>query len=166
MPGWIYSHVIARYNLWRIYNTAVIPAKRYRISSWPTGIMQSPPYRRWNKLFIANNSIRCTILEIKNISIFLGKNNEILIFFNEFTCVILISNMTLLILSFATKLLAWFNIFEAFYVSQRNELQSRKIIQLSLDEIFVKNEASSLSRAIIRQLLQNEELNSKVIEKI
>ena len=114
----------------------MIPAKRDRISSWPTGIMQSPPYRRWNKLFIANNSIRCTILEIKNISIFLGKNNEMLIFFNKFTCVILISNMTLLILSFATKLLAWFNIFEAFYVSQRNELQSRKIIQLKFGRNF------------------------------
>ena len=32
-----FSHVIIRYNLWRIYNTARIPAKRNRISSKANG---------------------------------------------------------------------------------------------------------------------------------
>ena len=38
LPGWNFSHIIARYNFWRIHNTAGIPAKRDRISSRPTGI--------------------------------------------------------------------------------------------------------------------------------
>ena len=33
LPGWNVLHVIARYNLWRIYNTPKILAKRDRISS-------------------------------------------------------------------------------------------------------------------------------------
>ena len=28
LPGWNFLHVIARYNLWRIYNTTGIPTKR------------------------------------------------------------------------------------------------------------------------------------------
>ena len=41
--AWNYLHVIAGCNLWRVYNTAVILAKRGRISSRSTRIMQSPP---------------------------------------------------------------------------------------------------------------------------
>ena len=39
LSGWNFSHVIAGYNLWSVYNTAVIPTKRDRISSQPTGIL-------------------------------------------------------------------------------------------------------------------------------
>ena len=39
LPGWNLFHVIARFNLWRIYSSAGIPAKHDRISSRPTGIM-------------------------------------------------------------------------------------------------------------------------------
>ena len=37
MPGWNVFHVIAECNLWRVYSTAGIPAKRDRISSRLTG---------------------------------------------------------------------------------------------------------------------------------
>ena len=39
LPRWNLLHVIARYNLWRIFNTSGISAKRDRISSQSTGIM-------------------------------------------------------------------------------------------------------------------------------
>ena len=39
LAGWNLLQVIAGCNLWRVYNTAGIPAKRDRISSRSTGIM-------------------------------------------------------------------------------------------------------------------------------
>ena len=39
LPGRNFLHVTAKYILWKIYNTAGIPAKRDRISLRPTGIM-------------------------------------------------------------------------------------------------------------------------------
>ena len=42
LPGWIVLHVIAGSNLWKVYNTARIPAKRDRVSYQLTGIMLSP----------------------------------------------------------------------------------------------------------------------------
>ena len=63
LPGWNLSHVIVVGDFWRVYSTAGIPAKRYRVSSWPTGIMCSPP--KWNhwilRLKELRNCILCTI---------------------------------------------------------------------------------------------------------
>ena len=42
LPGWSVLHEIAGCNLWRVYNTAGIPAKRDRISSRLTRIIWSP----------------------------------------------------------------------------------------------------------------------------
>ena len=39
--GWNVSHVIARYDLWRVCNTAEVLAKQGRTLCWPTGIMES-----------------------------------------------------------------------------------------------------------------------------
>ena len=39
LPGWNFLHEIARYNLWRSYNTTGIRARWDRISSRPTRIM-------------------------------------------------------------------------------------------------------------------------------
>ena len=39
LPGWNFSYVITGYNLWRVYNTAGMPAKRDRISTQPTEII-------------------------------------------------------------------------------------------------------------------------------
>ena len=52
LPGWIVLHVIAGSNLWKVYNTAGIPAKRDKISYQLTGIMLSPPkvVIKWSRL--------------------------------------------------------------------------------------------------------------------
>ena len=39
LPGWNFLHLIAVCNLKRVYDTAGIPAKGERISSWPTRIV-------------------------------------------------------------------------------------------------------------------------------